>query len=59
MEIMDKLAIEAAEASVNAGYPREAAALLIVELEGEATLVEAEFTKLVEVIKASGLMKCG
>ncbi len=54
MEIMDRLAIEAAEASVNAGYPREAAALLIVELEGEATLVEAEFTKLVEVIKASG-----
>jgi glycolate oxidase len=54
MEIMDKLAIEAAEASVNAGYPREAAALLIVELEGEATLVEAEFAKLVEVINTTG-----
>ena len=35
MEIMDRLAIEAAEASVHAGYPRDAAALLIVELEGE------------------------
>ena len=31
MEIMDALAIEAAEAAVHAGYPRDAAALLIVE----------------------------
>jgi glycolate oxidase len=54
MEIMDKLAIEAAEAAVHAGYPREAAALLIVELEGEATQVEVEFHKLLEVIQASG-----
>lgn len=54
MEIMDRLAIEAAEASVNAGYPREAAALLIVELEGEANQVEAEFVKLRQVIDASG-----
>ncbi|MCK6624445.1 MAG: FAD-binding protein [Anaerolineae bacterium] len=54
IEIMDKLAIEAAEAAVHAGYPREAAALLIVELEGETTQVEAEFTKLLEVIQESG-----
>jgi glycolate oxidase len=54
IEIMDRLAIQAAEASVKAGYPREAAALLIVELEGEATLVEAEFKKLLEVIRPSG-----
>jgi len=54
MEIMDRLAIEAAEAAVHAGYPREAAALLIVELEGEATQVEAEFTRLHELICASG-----
>lgn len=54
MEIMDKLAIEAAEAAVHANYPREAAALLIVELEGETTQVEAEFTKLLEVIQESG-----
>ncbi|HEY2737683.1 MAG TPA: FAD-linked oxidase C-terminal domain-containing protein [Thermoanaerobaculia bacterium] len=53
MEIMDKLAIEAAEAAVHAGYPREAAALLIVELEGEATQVEAELVKLMAVIHAS------
>ena len=35
MEIMDRLAIKAAEAAVNAGYPQGAAALLIVELDGE------------------------
>jgi glycolate oxidase len=54
MEIMDSLAIEAAEASVNAGYPREAAALLIVELEGEVDQVEAEFNMLRQVIDDSG-----
>ena len=54
MEIMDRLAIEAAEASVNAGYPRDAAALLIVELEGEAVQVAEEFTHLHHVIAASG-----
>ena len=48
MEIMDRLAIKAAEASVNAGYPEDAAALLIVELEGEATQVEIEFKALME-----------
>jgi glycolate oxidase len=54
MEIMDRLAIEAAEASVKAGYPRDAAALLIVELDGEAGQVEIEFNRLREVIESSG-----
>lgn len=54
IEIMDRLAIEAAEASVNAGYPRDAAALLIVELEGEKVQVDAEFIELQKVIEASG-----
>jgi len=54
MEIMDALAIEAAEAAVQAGYPKEARALLIVELEGEAPQVEAEARYLEEVIRQSG-----
>jgi glycolate oxidase len=54
IEIMDALAIRAAEAGVNAGYPKGAAALLIVELEGEAVQVGAEFERLVQVIQASG-----
>ena len=53
MEIMDRLAIEAAEAAVSAGYP-QAAALLIVELEGEALEVEHEAALLRRVIAASG-----
>jgi len=54
IEIMDRLAIEAAEAAVGAGYPRDAAAILIVELEGEAAEVEAQFGQLSRVIEASG-----
>ncbi len=50
MEIMDRLAIEAAEAAVQAGYPDQAA-LLIVELDGEAALVDAESEMLAQVIE--------
>ncbi len=35
MEIMDRLAIQAAEAAVHPDYPPGAEAVLIVELEGE------------------------
>jgi glycolate oxidase len=54
MEIMDRLAISAAEAAVDAGYPPGAAAILIVELEGDALEVGAEFTRLTQIIHASG-----
>jgi glycolate oxidase len=53
MEIMDRLAIRAAEAAVAAGYP-DTAALLIVELEGESEEVAAEAQVLDRVIAASG-----
>ncbi len=42
LEIMDRLAIAAAEAATGAGYPTDAAAVLIVELEGEPEDVAAE-----------------
>src|SRR5271165_652134 len=48
MEIMDKLAIDAAEAFVNAGYQMDAEALLIVELDGCA----AEVDHLVATVEA-------
>jgi glycolate oxidase len=54
MEIMDRLAIEAAEAAVHAGYPADAQAILIVELEGERAVVDADFVRLNEIISASG-----
>ena len=42
MEIMDRLAMDAADAAVGAGYPPDAQAMLIVELEGPSEEVEAE-----------------
>jgi glycolate oxidase len=54
MEIMEKLAIEAAEAAVHPGYPKGAAAILIVELEGEKAGIESEFARLIELIRAAG-----
>ncbi|MGD9905157.1 MAG: FAD-linked oxidase C-terminal domain-containing protein [Vicinamibacterales bacterium] len=53
MEIMDRLAIDAAEAAVHAGYPRDAAAVLLVELEGDAAETEAELARLMAVLDAS------
>ncbi|HEY4830329.1 MAG TPA: FAD-linked oxidase C-terminal domain-containing protein [Solirubrobacteraceae bacterium] len=52
IEIMDALAIQAAEASVKPGYP-DAPALAIVELEGEREVVEADAEALDVVIAAS------
>lgn len=54
IEIMDNLAIQAAQAAVQADYPSDAAALLIVELDGESETVEKEFSLLRENIENSG-----
>jgi glycolate dehydrogenase FAD-linked subunit len=45
IEMMDALAIEAAEAAVHCGYPEGAGAVLIVELDGPAPEVEAQFAE--------------
>lgn len=54
IEMMDNLAIQAAEAAVQANYPQGAAAILIVELDGESGQVEEQFKTLKRVIEASG-----
>ena len=54
IEIMDNLAIQAAETAVQAGYPKGAEGLLIVELDGEALVVNHEFKALMEVLQESG-----
>ncbi len=51
LEIMDGLAITAAEAAVDAGYPKGAAAILIVELDGEKDAVESDFKRLKTLIE--------
>ncbi|MEJ2089342.1 MAG: FAD-linked oxidase C-terminal domain-containing protein, partial [Gammaproteobacteria bacterium] len=42
LEMMDRLAISAAEAFVHAGYPVDAAAILLCELDGVAAEVDAD-----------------
>jgi glycolate oxidase len=54
MEIMDRLAIQAAEAAVHPNYPQGAEAVLIVELEGESEEVAEEIKRLDELIEESG-----
>ncbi|WP_182870162.1 FAD-binding oxidoreductase [Rhodopirellula sp. JC639] len=53
MEIMEALAIEAAEAATACGYPKGAAAVLIVELEGPREKIDAERKQLESVIAAT------
>jgi glycolate oxidase len=52
MEMMDRPAIHAAEAFVNAGYPLDVEALLIIELDGSSIEVD-ELIKRVEAIALS------
>jgi glycolate oxidase len=54
LEIMDPLAIRATEAASHAGYPLDCGGLVIVELEGERLQVEAEFERLMDLIRRSG-----
>jgi glycolate oxidase len=49
VEMMDALAIEAAEAAVNCGYPAGAGAVLIVELDGPAVEVETQFEQVLSL----------
>ena len=49
MEMMDDLAIAAVEPAVNAGYPAEAGAVLLVEVDGLAESVEEE-SELIESV---------
>ncbi|TMR09920.1 FAD-binding protein [Nonomuraea turkmeniaca] len=49
IEMMDALAIEAAEAAVACRYPEGAGAVLIVELDGPQAEVERQFAQLTEI----------
>ncbi|NRG19880.1 FAD-binding protein [Rhizobiales bacterium] len=53
MEMMDKPAIHAAEDFVHAGYPREAEALLIVELDGPEAEVDHLLSRIEEIARAN------
>ncbi|GLW08569.1 FAD-binding protein [Microtetraspora sp. NBRC 13810] len=54
IEMMDALAIEAAEAAVSCGYPQGAGAVLIVELDGPAEEVRHQYGEVTRICRASG-----
>ena len=58
MEMMDKPAIHAAEAFVHAGYPLEAQALLIVELDGPAAEVDELIARVDAIAREAGAQSC-
>jgi len=54
LEMMDQLALQAAEAFAKAGYPLDAAAILICECDGAAGDAEAEVAHLAEICRQAG-----
>jgi glycolate oxidase len=54
IEMMDALAIEAAEAAVHCGYPEGAGAVLVVELDGPEAEVESQFDQVVRLCRENG-----
>ena len=54
LEMMDALAIRAAEEYVHAGYPIDAAAILLCELDGSASQVESDADRVSDIMKAKG-----
>jgi glycolate oxidase len=54
IEMMDHFSIQACEAATHAGYPLDAGAALIVELDGPAVECDARFDDVVSVCRTSG-----
>lgn len=57
MEVMDQRCIEAVEAYVGAGYPVDAAAVLLAEVDGLSETVEAEAEKIAAIGREHGATK--
>ncbi len=54
IEMMDRLSIDAAEATVSCGYPADAGAVLLVEVDGPRLDVEETLAEAERICKASG-----
>jgi glycolate oxidase len=54
IEMMDNLSIRAAEGYTNAGYPTDAGAALVVELDGAEAECEARFEQVVAICEGAG-----
>jgi glycolate oxidase len=57
LEMMDRLALSAIEAAFHAGYPPEAGAVLLVEVDGLLEQVEAQAAVVDEVCRAAGAIE--
>ena len=57
LEMMDKFAIEASEAFAHPGYPLDAEALLLCELDGEKDSVIQDLNKVVELLSKASSMR--
>ena len=57
MEIMDNLSINAVETTVGAGYPRDAGAILLVELDGPGAEVSAQVPAVTGILRENGAIE--
>ena len=56
--MMDNLSIRAAEGATGAGYPTDAGAALVVELDGSESECEARFDQVVAMCEEGGAGRC-
>jgi glycolate oxidase subunit GlcD len=56
LEIMDNLVLRAVEESVHAGYPMDAEAVLIIELDGLSDGMDEQAKKILEVCQKNGVV---
>jgi glycolate oxidase subunit GlcD len=56
LEIMDNLVIRAVEESVHAGYPMDAEAVLIIELDGLSDGIDEQAQKILEICQKNGVV---
>ena len=54
MEMMDQLAVQAAEQFAKAGYPADAAAILLIELDGSASEIQALTDQVTRTVQSAG-----
>ena len=54
MEMMDQLAVQAAEQFAKAGYPADAAAILLIELDGSASEIQALTDQVTRTVESAG-----
>ena len=54
VEMIDQLTIQAVEDAFDCGYPRDAAAALLIELDGLSVGMEAQASRIVEACRESG-----